>query len=66
MTATRGPALVGTVEIPTGTLWITIDCLGGDLAVVARPWSRADVVCADDEVRWNLRVEHSATGPASG
>lgn len=68
--ATRGPVPVGTVELRSGALWVSLDCVADDhpgtLAVILEPGLRFDLECPTDEVHRtrNLDQDHVG-GPAS-
>ncbi|WJK38185.1 hypothetical protein O7608_16845 [Solwaraspora sp. WMMA2056] len=70
VTATRGPATLGTVELHPGQLWISLDCVAddgpGQLAVILESGSRMDIDCPGDEVYLTRNLDQDHPGGPTG
>ncbi|WP_326552909.1 hypothetical protein [Micromonospora sp. NBC_01813] len=66
VTATRGPAAVGTVDLRPGRLWISLDCVAGEgpgeLALILEPGPRFDLECPADEVYLTRNLDQDHLG----
>lgn len=70
VTATRGPAALGTVDLRPGQLWISLDCVAGDgpgqLAVILGSGLRFDLECPADEVYLTRNLDEDHPGGPTG